>query len=222
MKVNVIATTAVCGYPRRWNPDGTSQETPSDILAEMAGRNCYQSWDRPNPKTATNRGYLKNILDQKHYSVLEHASVTFEVTGVSTALLGQLSRHRHFSLSVESARYVDKSANDIEIPEAIPVGDQDLNIILQNAALVAMDAYETITDRLIEKGLDRKHARQAARFILPQGIETKIIVTANLRAWREFLQKRLSPGADVEINNLASMILDKLLIIAPNTFQDFE
>ena len=48
-----------------------------DELAEFGGRNCYQAWERKNPKTATNQGYLANIIDHGHFSVLEHGSVTF-------------------------------------------------------------------------------------------------------------------------------------------------
>jgi hypothetical protein len=52
-------------------------------LAEFAGRACYESWDRPNPRTATNAGYLAHILEVGHGSVLEHAVLTFYITGVS-------------------------------------------------------------------------------------------------------------------------------------------
>ena len=51
-------------------------ETDADggqALAEFAGRACYQSWDKPNPATATNQGYLRHILEVGHLSVLEHA-----------------------------------------------------------------------------------------------------------------------------------------------------
>jgi thymidylate synthase (FAD) len=90
--------------------DGTLP-TSADELGEFAGRNCYQAWGRPNPATADNKGYLQNILEQGHESVLEHASVTVAVKGVSTALLGQLTRHRHLSFSVLSKRYVDESGS---------------------------------------------------------------------------------------------------------------
>lgn len=58
----------------------------ADELAELAGRLCYRSWSRPNPATATNDGYLRNIIEQQHFSVLEHASATFYVGGVSRSL----------------------------------------------------------------------------------------------------------------------------------------
>src|SRR5690606_39415906 len=88
----------------------------ADELAEVAGRLCYQSWDRPNPRTATNRGYLANIIAQGHESVLEHASVTFYVEGVSRALLAELTRHRHLSSSGVSQRFVDSPQLEMVSP----------------------------------------------------------------------------------------------------------
>src|SRR5688500_8341126 len=107
MKVIPIASTILHTFaistqtPYRMQHDQpNATETVADIdeLAELAGRNCYQSWHRPSPKTATNHGYLHNIISQQHFSVMEHGSVTFYVEGVSRSLLAELSRHRHLSL----------------------------------------------------------------------------------------------------------------------------
>lgn len=76
------------------------------LIPEFAGRGCYKSFDRPNPKTFTNRDYLQNIATQNHGNVMEHASVTFYVTGVSRSLSHELVRHRHMTPSQESQRYV--------------------------------------------------------------------------------------------------------------------
>src|SRR5690606_36706741 len=81
--------------------------TYADTLAEYAGRNCYQAWERKNPKTQTNEGYLANILKQGHESVLEHASATFSVEGVSRSLTHELIRLRHLSFAELSQRYVN-------------------------------------------------------------------------------------------------------------------
>lgn len=77
-------------------------------LVEFAGRACYQSWSKPNPKTATNAGYIKHIIDVGHFSVLEHASVSFYITGLSRSCTHELIRHRHFSYSQLSQRYVPR------------------------------------------------------------------------------------------------------------------
>ena len=202
----------------------------SDELAEFAGRLCYESWTRPNPATATNRGYLENIIKQQHFSVLEHASATFFISGVSRNLTHELIRHRHLSFSEVSQRYVDVS----KFPWALHPGlidwlDTDLETddgredVIRTLDEVTKAAYELVVNELIEHhGYSRKQARQAARHVLPSGLETKIVVTGNMRAWREVLAKRLSPTADAEFQQVAQKILVELQKIAPNTFQDFE
>src|SRR5579875_2884421 len=109
---------------------GTHFEPPADVpwetdagggeaCAEFAGRACYQSWTKPNPSTATNAGYLRHILEVGHLSVLEHGSVTFYLSGVSRSLTHELIRHRHFSYSQLSQRYVpEKDAAMVE-PDVI-------------------------------------------------------------------------------------------------------
>src|SRR2546430_9136565 len=115
-KVELIARTEFfppAGVPWTTDADG------GEALAEFAGRACYQSWKKPNPATATNAGYLKHILEVGHLSVLEHGTVSFYLTGISRSLTHELIRHRHFSYSQLSQRYVpEKNAAMVE-PEAI-------------------------------------------------------------------------------------------------------
>ena len=102
-KVQLVAKTEF--FP----PADVPWETDADggqALAEFAGRACYQSWSKPNPRTATNEGYLRHILEVGHLSVLEHGTVSFYLTGISRSLTHELIRHRHFSYSQLSQRYV--------------------------------------------------------------------------------------------------------------------
>lgn len=198
---------------------GDPINTAADELAEQAGRLCYLSWDRPNPKTATNKGYLENILNQGHFSVLEHASATFYIDGVSRNFTHELIRHRHLSFSEVSQRYVDVG----EFEFVVHPGLKDVDPTeIHSAVSPAKSVYRTIVEYLYGRGMKRKETRQAARHVLPSGLETKILVTGNMRAWREVLQKRLSPAADREFQLVAQKILAELREIAPNTFQDFE
>jgi thymidylate synthase (FAD) len=188
-----------------------------DSLAEFAGRACYQSFDKPNPKTRENDDYLANILLQNHESVLEHASVTFYVTGVSRALTHELVRHRHLSFSQLSQRYVDESDAELVVPPALD-NDEDRHWI--SAGYMGRDAYSVIVDVLTDRGVPRKKAREAARAVLPNCTETKIVVTGNLRAWRDVLKKRWHVAADAEIQQFAGVVLAHLRDIAPNSVQD--
>lgn len=246
MKVVPIAATIVnfgelnaAGYLA--HDDVTPAVTDSDELAEFAGRMCYQSWSRPNPATATNAGYLKNIIAQGHFSVLEHASVSFYVEGVSRALLTELERHRHLSYSVVSQRYVhadsmgavvppaleDNAAtriygDDIEFPYLLPEqATRTVRDEFNEAINSAFDAYGVIANRLQQvAGLPRKKALEAARSVLPNATEVKMVVTGNIRAWRDVIAKRYHEAADEEIKAFASEVLTHLRAISPNSVQD--
>ena len=220
MKVKLIASTtftvddaADVFDETEWSP--AFPDTSSDSLAEFAGRACYQSFDRPNHKTATNDGYLANILKQKHESVLEHASATFYIEGVSRYLTHELVRHRHLSFSQLSTRYVSGAQ-----PVRHPGMDDFEWQLYQESFRRQAKYYETIVEDMLSRGMKRKEAREAARSFLPGGLETKVVVTGNHRAWRDVLKKRWHVAADAEIRLLAGELLTALRGIAPNTYQD--
>lgn len=201
---------------------GNDSFRPASILAEFAGRLCYKSWKRPNPKTATNRGYINNLLDHKHFSVLEHGTVSFYFDGISRNLTHELVRHRHFSYSQVSQRYCNDSKAATLTPEAVEgLLDDGLDAELADHISDAKELYQTIIAKLKAKGVDGKKAQQAARFILPGNTETAIVVSGNHRSWREFVDKRYSEFADPEIRQLAGLVLDQLKALEPNIYADF-
>lgn len=198
--------------------------TDAECLVEFAGRACYQSFNKPNPATAKNSDYIANIITQGHESVLEHATVSFYLTGVSRALTHELIRHRHLSYSQMSQRFVDESDANIVMPPAISAlfheGSEEYNTVVKQANK-SLKRYSALVDSLQEEGLPRKQAREAARAVLPNCMETRIVVSGNLRAWRDYLKKRTSPHADAEIRIVSQMILSELYYIAPSVFKDF-
>jgi thymidylate synthase (FAD) len=220
MRVILIASTSIVNHIPGYEPHKFF-EADADELAEEAGRLCYESWNRPNPKTATNQGYIENINDKQHYSVEEHATATFYIDGVTRNLTHELIRHRHLSYSEVSQRYVDVGLFDfVEHPGLADIGPEARKD-LAAAIEAGRKAYRSIVEDLTAKGKERKEARQAARHALVSGTETKIVVSGNMRAWRDVLWKRLSPAADAEIRQVAQAILVELKKIAPNIFQDF-
>lgn len=222
MKVQCVAKTeffAPADVP--WEPEGRGGED----LVEFAGRACYQSWSRPNPATATRDGYLRHILQVGHYSVLEHGSISVYLTGVSRSLTHELVRHRHFSYSQLSQRYV-KTAGAVIMPQVI--ADAGVSGIFSEAIANAQRAYTHLVMELDDhyrhepnKTLRHKLARQAARAVLPNATETKIVVTGNYRAWRHFLHLRATAHADIEIRELAVACLRVLWEEVPGIFNDF-
>jgi thymidylate synthase (FAD) len=206
-----------------WSTDADGGEA----LAEFAGRACYQSWSKPNPKTATNAGYLDHVIEVGHLSVLEHGSVSFYITGISRSLTHELIRHRHFSYSQLSQRYVPERDAAFVEPDVI-AGDPVLHEKFLAATQASLDAYTELLAGLQEKFADapnatlrRKQARQAARAVLPNATETRIVVTGNYRAWRHFIAMRATEHADVEIRALAVECLRQLQKVATNVFADF-
>lgn len=221
MRVKLIATTTLVAHIPGYQPHGEFV-SDADELAEEAGRACYESWPRPNPKTANNEGYLANIIDKGHFSVMEHASATFWLDGVTRNFTHEHIRHRHFGYSEVSQRYVDVgSFAFVEHPGLVGIDPATREKLLA-AIKAGREAYEAVMEDLTGKGAERKHARQSARHALVSGTETKILVTGNMRAWRDMLWKRLSPTADEEFRQVAQLVLAELKKIAPNTFQDFE
>jgi thymidylate synthase (FAD) len=224
LQVQVIAQTLFtppADVPWESDADG------GQALAEFAGRACYQTWDKPNPATATNQGYLRHILEVGHLAVLEHATVSMYFTGVSRSLTHELIRHRHFSYSQLSQRYVPERDAALVEP-AVIAEDPDLHERFLAAADASLGAYNDLLEALEKRFADvpnatlrRKQARQAARSVLPNATETRIVVTGNYRAWRHFIAMRASEHADVEIRELAIACLRELQRVAGNAFGDF-
>lgn len=227
MEVELLAATGLMSYwgdgirpsqlLRMGYTDHGSSVSPIDELHEASGRLCYKSFNRPNPNTAQNPAYLRNILDQQHYSVLEHGVLTIYVAGVSRGLSHEFVRHRHFSYSQVSTRYVDSSEAKAARHPILTDDEWKVVALFQE---VATKIYKELFESMTQRGVKLKDARGAARSVLPTATETEFVVTGNVRAWREFIQKRNSPGADAEIRELAQRIYVILRQQAPNSVQD--
>lgn len=208
--------------PVQWIGEGTDGEH----LAEFAGRLCYMS--QRNPANRATREYLGNILKQGHGSVLEHANYSLLLEGVSRSLTHELVRHRAgFAYSQLSQRYVDESHAAFVVPPAI-IGDDTLEGAWKAQMESAQQAYVALVDELMtryawvdDKIHRRKMAREAARGVLPNSTETKIVVTANVRAWRTMLELRCGEGAELEIRRMGVAVLRVMQAEVPGLFADY-
>jgi len=205
-----------------WSTDAEGGQA----LVEFAGRACYQSWDKPNPATATNAGYLRHLLEVGHLSPFEHGTATFYLTGLSRSCAEELVRHRHFSYSQLSPRYPPEPGGVVTPP--MIAADPQLHQRFVAATEVSLRAYRELLAGLERELADdphatvrRRQARQAARAVLPGATETRMVVTGNYRAWRHFIAVRATEHADVEIRALAVACLRQLQRVAPNGFADF-
>jgi thymidylate synthase (FAD) len=202
----------------------TDTEVGAEALAEMAGRVCYMSYGKGRK---TNREFLEHIVEVGHGSVLEHGVWSFLITGVSRSFTHELIRHRHFSYSQLSQRYVNESDSDFVEPDII-ASDPELHRVWCEAVDAARTAYDRLVEGLQlryadipEATLRRKLARQAARSVLPNATETKIFVTGNARALRHFIELRGSEHADIEIRKVAVAVLRIMQQEAPAMFSDY-
>ena len=203
------------------------ESTDGERLAEFAGRLCYMS--QHNPAKRETREYIENIKKQGHGSVLEHANYSVLMEGVSRSLTHELVRHRAgFAYSQLSQRYVDESQASFVVPPAI-LGDEGLEQAWRAQVEAAQKLYVDLVGQLMErygwvadKVHRRKMSREAARAVLPNATETKIVVTGNARAWRTMLELRASEGAELEIRRLAVALLRLFQREALGFFSDFE
>jgi thymidylate synthase (FAD) len=206
----------------QWKGDATGGER----LAEYAGRLCYMS--QHNPIQRTTAEYLENIKKQGHGSVLEHAVYVLLIEGISRSCSHELVRHRAgFGYSQISQRYVDESHAAFVLPPAIQ-GDAALEQAWERQVTDAQAAYVRAVEGLMtryewvaDKVHRRKLAREAARSVLPNATEVKIVVSGNARAWRTMLELRCGEGAELEIRRMAVACLRLLQREGGSLFSDF-
>lgn len=192
--------------------------TDAETLLTMAGRNCYRSFHRPNEATRNDADYLNRTLgEQGHWSISEHATATLYFTGVSRAFLAELTRHRHLSFSVESQRFINANDANIVLPPAVRDSDEEAKDRFLWSANESIKGYEDT--QIAFRKLPKKQRNEAARGLLPNCAETRMVVSGNLRAWHEVIQRRTQPDADAEIQEVMRLAAQQLHLIAPTIFQ---
>lgn len=192
-----------------------------EALVALGARLCYakstidQLLERV--QTQDQDAFVTQLMDMGHLSVLEHASFTFGVEGVSRALLAQLTRHRIASFSVQSQRYVsyEKGFGYI-IPESIRALGEDAMKEFESQMDTIHSWYTGWQERL-GKG---EGGNEDARFVLPNATETRLIVTMNVRELRHFFALRMCRRAQWEIQALAAQMHRLCMEAAPILFRD--
>lgn len=222
-RVTLIAMSAF--FPPPHIPWVTDTDRPAQRLIEFSGRLCYRSFH--NPSGRSNAEYIAHLLEQGHLSVIEHASASFLIEGISRSCSHEIVRHRLFSYSQVSQRYVNEEHARMVLPVAF-ADDPQAQAILAQVAEEARAAYARLVEHLKRRfahvpdpATRRKMARQAARSVLPNATETALVMTGNFRAWRHFIRMRASEHAEPEIRRVAIEVLKILQEQAPAVFGDF-
>jgi len=155
--------------------------------------------------------FLGRILKMGHLSVLEHASFTFGVDGISRVTSHQLVRHRIASYSQQSQRYVKFTTPEYVVPETI-VSDEKL----RGPFTAAVDGLFKLYKDLMDAGVPAEDAR----FVLPNAACTRIIITMNARVLLHFFRLRCCERAQWEIRTMATEMLVLVKQKAPFIFRD--
>ncbi|MEJ5362367.1 MAG: FAD-dependent thymidylate synthase [Spirochaetota bacterium] len=185
--------------------------TPNaEKLIEEAGRTCYLSLDRITEGSETN--FIRRCIMNGHHSILEHASASFRVLGASRAFTHQMVRHRLASFSQQSQRYVNEEEFNFIIPPSI-AANTEAKTIFTDFMEQARVTYKKLRELSIKK--------EDARFVLPNALESQIVISANFREWRHIFSLRLEKAAQWEIRTVCMQMLKILQKEAPAVFGDF-
>ena len=189
---------------------------PEKIVAQSA-RLCYSALDiedlREKLSDESIIKLIKKIMKLGHYSVLEHATFTFAIEGISRVTSHQLVRHRLASFSQQSQRYVKIKEKGFPyiVPKSIEKNEKLAKIFIDT--LKELDGiYRLLLSHNIEA--------EDARYILPQAVKTKIILTANARELLHIFKLRCCNRAQWEIKEVAIKMLQEVENIAPTIFEN--
>lgn len=183
----------------------------AEKLIEEAGRTCYLSFDRMDDQSE--KSFIRRCIKSGHHSILEHASASFRIKGVSRAFTHQLVRHRVASFSQQSQRYVSELEFNYIIPPSIEKNDRAA-AVFRGYIEESRKAYAALRELGIKK--------EDARFVLPNAIESEIVFSANFRELRHVFALRCAPGAQWEIRRVCLAMLALMQREAPSVFGDFE
>ena len=189
--------------------------TPNpDELVAAAARICYRDVTAADLLAGERESLSEELLDHLwqsgHLSTFEHVSFTFAVDGLSRVASHQLVRHRLASFSQQCQRYVKMTGEAVILPPTIRENPEAADLFREQAG-AAWVAYQ----RLIAMGIPAEDAR----FILPHGWETRLVLTMNARELHHFFRLRLCRRAQWEIRALARQMLALCREVAPALFR---
>lgn len=182
-----------------------------------AARQCYSAGFMGDSETrekfspSSNVELLERVLGMGHLSVLEHASFSFAIEGISRAASHQLVRHRIASYSQQSQRYVNFGETiDFVIPESIRNNEE----MLRNFNYCG-EVLSEFYNMMVNAGIPAEDAR----YIIPNAAPTKIVMSMNARELHHFFSLRCCSRAQHEIRDMANRMLAILQDAHPLLFK---
>lgn len=215
--------------------------TPAAALVGLAAKRCYRSFRVGlNPNVSRIRAdwaaYLANVLASGHGSVLEHASYTFALEGVSRVFTAEMNRHRAgWAISEQSLRFVRLDDLEYWLPTEIaddPNDGKDLWVKKKITQRRMQDAFARAEETIRELSqlwavdslpfAEKKRLTSMFRRLVPMGVATGGTWTGNVRALRHVMTMRCAPEAEAEICHVFSRIAKRIVDAEPMLFGDFE
>lgn len=190
---------------------------------EKIGRVCYKSEANISDESAER--FISNILKRGHESVIEHESVTVRMI-CDRGITHEIVRHRIASYSQESTRYCnytnDKFGNQLTVIDLAGGFEYDLenkeDLAKYEVWTAAMENAEKAYFQMLELGA----TPQEARSVLPNSLKTEIVVTMNLRSWRNFFRLRCDSHAHPQMREVAGIALRVFRERLPIFFADID
>lgn len=185
-----------------------------ELVVALAAKLCYSpsgihQLEEKMSKEEMDR-FIDKLFSLGHTSPFEHVSFTFGIDGISRVTSHQLVRHRIASYSQQSQRYVSQASFEYIIPPRI---HEDR--VLRERFCEVMKEIQSLYDDLIRQGV----SKEDARYVLPQGCKTRIVVTMNARELFHFFSLRCCNRAQWEIRKMADLMLFKVRDVAPRIFR---
>jgi thymidylate synthase (FAD) len=181
---------------------------------ERVGRTCYKSEDRITPDSAPK--FIRMLRKRGHHAMLEHAVASAHIVA-DRGLTHELVRHRVASFAQESTRYCNYSKGKFK-SEIVVIGipgetnpSQELLDYYQESCAIAEERYFGM--------LERGAKPQIARMVLPIGIKSEIVITANLREWMHIFYMRCDTPAHPIIREVCLRILNKFNNRIPSIYE---
>jgi thymidylate synthase (FAD) len=189
-------------------------------LIEVAGRTAYQSRDKITDESAVR--FVKMLRDRGHESVLEHSCMTVEFNDVCRGFTHELVRHRIAAFTQESTRYVDESNFRVVVPPDKDPDEKIVELDLPDGTKIKVSFREWMElNEQMYRGLRKANwVAQDARQVLPIGIKSQIVMTANFREWRHVFKLRTTPNAHWEIRRVMTNLLNDIKQRIPVIFDD--
>lgn len=189
-------------------------------LIEVAGRTSYQSRDKITDESAVR--FVKMLRDRGHESVLEHSCMTVEFNNVCRGFTHELVRHRIAAFTQESTRYVDESNFRVVVPPDKDPDEKIVELDFPDGTKIKVSFREWMElNEQMYRGLRKANwVAQDARQVLPIGIKSQIVMTANFREWRHVFKLRTTPNAHWEIRRVMTNLLNDVKQRIPVIFDD--